>query len=142
MTWQGGRRGPDPDSADGAAVRLEIADVQRLSYPSGSFETAVATFVFCSVPEPVRGLLEVRRVLTPGGRLLLLEHVLSQRPLAREIMRAIGWLTSRSGEHIDRETVSNVEAAGFASVRAKDLALDVVKRIEAVVPGPTRPTND
>ena len=55
-------------------IPLLMADAQRLSFESGHFDEVVATFVFCSVPDPVLGLQEVRRVLRPGGSVLLLEH--------------------------------------------------------------------
>lgn len=98
----------------GSKARLEIGDVQRLPYEDQTFDAAVATFVFCSVPDPIRGLREVRRVLKPGGRLLMVEHVLSEFPGLRRVMR---WLDPVPfhiwGAHINRETVNNVNAAGF-----------------------------
>jgi phosphatidylethanolamine/phosphatidyl-N-methylethanolamine N-methyltransferase len=116
----------------GVSVKLELADVQTLPYPEHSFDTAVATFVFCSVPDPVLGLREVRRVLRPGGRLVLLEHVLSERRCLRRLMKGLAPLVRRLyGASIDRDTVGNVNAAGFSNVKATDLALDIVKRIEA-----------
>lgn len=116
-------------------VRLELGDVQRLAYPDASFDVAIATFLFCSVPSPVRGLEEIRRVLRPGGQLLLLEHVLSERPTLRRLMRWLAPLPLRiSGAHIDRETVRNVEAAGFVNIETEDVWLDVVKRISARAP--------
>jgi len=116
----------------GSQTRLELADVQALPFADGSFDVVVATFVFCSVPDPARGLQEVRRVLRPDGRLLLLEHVLSERRALRAVMRLFDPLTVRiSGAHIARETVLNVRAAGFDDLRVADLSLDVVKRIEA-----------
>ena len=121
---------------DGAAVELLEADAQKLPFPDASFETAVATFVFCSVPDPVLGLSELRRVLVPGGQLLLLEHVVSRRPLLRPLMRLFNPLAVRvTGANVDRETVENVLHAGFMGVRADDLWLDVVKLIEAQAPG-------
>lgn len=119
----------------GSPVRLEIADAQRLPYASGSFDVAVATYLLCSVPDPVQALREVRRVLVPGGRLLLLEHVLSERPLLRRLMRALDPLTVRLwGAHLDRETVASVRTAGFVDMRVSNLALDVVRRIDAAAP--------
>lgn len=120
---------------EGSPVVLERADVQALRYPDGSFDVAVATFVFCSVPDPVLGLRELRRVLRPGGRLLLLEHVLSERRWLRKIMRRLDPITARLvGAHIARETVASVRDAGFTIREVRDLALDVVKRIDAVAP--------
>src|SRR3990172_1474238 len=58
-------------------VGLGLGDVQLLGFPEASFDAALATFVFCSVPDPVLGLSELRRVVRPGGQLLLLEHVRS-----------------------------------------------------------------
>jgi ubiquinone/menaquinone biosynthesis C-methylase UbiE len=119
----------------GVAVRLEIADAQHLPYTSGSFDSVVATFLFCSVPDPIAGLAEARRVLRPGGQLLLLEHVLSRRPLLRHLMR---WLDPIPfhlwGAHIDRDTVESVATAGFVIAHERDLALDIVKHVEAVTP--------
>lgn len=119
----------------GSTARLEVADIQALPFRDASFDTAVATFVFCSVPDPVLGLREVRRVLKPGGRLLLLEHVLSERKWLCPIMR---WLDPIPfhiwGAHLDRETVRNVHLAGYSDVRAVDLSLDIVKRIDARAP--------
>ena len=122
----------------GARVRLELGDVQELRYPDASFDVVVATFLFCSVPDPLFGLAEARRVLVPGGRLLLLEHVLSHRPVLRRVMWWIDPVTSRIwGAHVDRDTVDNVRRAGFRDVVETDLWLDVVKRIEAVAPAST-----
>ena len=119
----------------GAAVELIEADAQALPFPDATFDAAVATFVFCSVPDPVLGLGELRRVLVPGGQLLLLEHVLSHKPVLRPVMRLLNPLMVRvSGANIDRETAENVRRAGFVNLRVEDLWLDVVKLIEARVP--------
>lgn len=119
----------------GVSVRLELADAQRLPYANGTFDSVVATFLFCSVPDPRAGLAEARRVLKRGGRIHLLEHVLSRRPLLRRLMR---WLDPIPfhlwGAHIDRDTVDSVRAAGFVIIQERDLMMDVVKQIEATVP--------
>lgn len=119
-------------------VNLCEADVQALPFPDAYFDTAVATFVFCSVPDPVLGLCEVRRVLQPGGQLLLLEHVLPRHPILRRLMRLVNPIVVRlMGANIDRDTVANVRQAGFVSVQVEDLWLDIVKLIEARAPGRT-----
>lgn len=120
---------------EGVDVDLMEADAQDLPFADDSFDAAVATFVFCSVPDPVQGLREARRVVRPGGQLVLVEHVLSDIPVVQTLMKWFDWLPSHIwGAHIDRRTVENVRQAGFADVRVKDLSLDIVKRIEARVP--------
>jgi len=51
----------------GTRVDLRLMDVQRLKFPDDTFEAAVSTFVFCSVPDPLAGLRELGRVVRPGG---------------------------------------------------------------------------
>lgn len=120
----------------GTRVSLQVADAQALPYPDATFDTIVATFVFCTVPDPVRGLHEARRVLVPGGRILLLEHVVSERPFLRRIMRWLDALALRLlADHIVRDTVDLVHEAGFVDVVAQHRSLDVVKQIDARAPG-------
>lgn len=115
-----------------ADLDLCQADAQALPFADASFDTAVGTFVFCSVPDPVLGLRELRRVLKPGGQLLLVEHVLSERWLWRPMMHAVNPLVVRvMGANINRETVGNVGRAGFTDPRVEYLWLDIVLLIEA-----------
>ena len=123
----------------GLAVDLQVADVEALPFPDASFDTVLATCLFCSVPEPVQGLREARRVLKPGGQLLLLEHVRSVRPLLGRLMSWLDPLVVRIwGAHIARDTVGNVRSAGFADMEVADLLLDIVKRIVAKAPSGAR----
>lgn len=119
----------------GRTVRLELADAQDLPYEDASFATVVSTCVFCSIPEPARALAEVRRVLRPGGQLLMLEHVLSHRPRLRRLMQWLDPITAMLwGAHIDRDTVGAVDRAGFADVQAAPLWLDVMQLVCARSP--------
>src|SRR6266540_3631587 len=101
---------------------LFLADVQHLDLPSGIFDTVVATFVFCSVPDPVQGLREIGRVLRPEGQILLLEHVRIDRPVVGTLMDFLAPLIVRlNGANINRRTVENVRAAGLQIERVENL---------------------
>lgn len=113
-------------------VDLELMDVQSLYFADNSFDTVVATFVFCSVPMPIKGLKELHRVCKPGGQVLLLEHVLSSKPPLAWLMRRLNPLVRRLvGANIDRDTVRNVKACPFVSVRVDEQSGDMIKLIEA-----------
>jgi len=85
---------------------LFLADVQHLELPSAIFNTVVATFVFCSVPDPVQGLREIGRVVRPDGQILLLEHVRIGRPIIGTVMDLIAPVIVRlNGANINRRTV-------------------------------------
>ncbi|HKI45370.1 MAG TPA: class I SAM-dependent methyltransferase [Balneolales bacterium] len=91
-----------------------IMDAQDLTFEDDTFDAVVATFVFCSVPDPVRGLSDALRVTRPGGELHLLEHMAADssglRGFMRELDRPFHYLT---GVHIARETVANVQKSGW-----------------------------
>lgn len=116
-------------------VELLVMDVQNLSFPDASFDTVVSSFVFCSVPDPVQGLREVRRVLKPGGQGLFLEHVRSELPVLGWSLDILNPLVSRAGgTEINRRTVANLRRAGLAIRKIEPLFLDLVLLIEAMAP--------
>jgi ubiquinone/menaquinone biosynthesis C-methylase UbiE len=99
-----------------------LADVQHLKFPAGIFDTVVATFVFCTVPDPVQGLRELGRVVRPDGQILLLEHVRIDRPILGTLMDLVAPLIVRlNGANINRRTVENVRRAGLQIDPVEDL---------------------
>jgi ubiquinone/menaquinone biosynthesis C-methylase UbiE len=107
-------------------------DVQHLVFEDNTFDTIAATFVFCSVPNPVGGLMEVARVCRPGGKVVLLEHVLSANPALAWVMNLINPLAVRiSGANINRITVDNVVKSGLVLEQVTDLGAGIFKLIEA-----------
>lgn len=96
-------------------VELIPALAEELPFEDGSFDAVVSTLVFCTIPDPVRALGEVRRTLKEGGEFRLLEHVRMQQ-------RPFGWLQERAtplwkhlagGCHLDRDTLTRIREAGF-----------------------------
>lgn len=114
-------------------IDLRQMDAQQLAFDDGAFDEVVSTFVFCSVPDPVLGLREARRVTKPGGQFLALEHMLSPNPLLAPLMRVLDPLTHwLIGVHIARRTVENVRKAGWIVERVEPLSVgNIFRRIEA-----------
>ena len=114
---------PDPSMAGRlrkrapeATVPVEIVagTAESLPFEDESFETAVITFVLCSVEDPQAALAEVRRVLAPGGRLILLEHVRGEGRLASWQDRLTPLHRKVAGNcNLNRRTRDEVAAAGF-----------------------------
>ena len=105
-----------PRHAAEATVPVEVVSgsAESLPFPDESFDTAVVTFVFCSVNDPSAALADVRRVLKPGGRLVLLEHVRGDDRLARWQERLTPLHRRLAGNcHLNRDTRGAVAAAGF-----------------------------
>ncbi len=126
------RRARDRASRQKVKVRLEQMDVQNLEFEDNTFDTVVASFVFCSVPDPVAGLKEVRRVCRTGGKVVLLEHVRSSSRFVGWLMDVTSGLMSRvMWADINRRTVENVRLAGLKVERAQNLAAGIFYLIEA-----------
>ena len=102
-------------------VTFLAADAQRLPFTNACFDTVVATLAFCTIPAPAVAFAEVRRVLRPEGRFLLLEHVRTPRA---SIARLQDWGTPiwkhlAHGCHLNRQPLEVAREQGFdvASVR-------------------------
>jgi ubiquinone/menaquinone biosynthesis C-methylase UbiE len=97
------------------SITLTRAPVEALPFSDAHFDSVVATLVFCSVRDPERGLREIRRVLKPEGKLLLLEHVRAQGMRVAWIQDALVPATARlAGNcHWNRDTRWAVLSAGF-----------------------------
>jgi len=113
------RRQLDAKLAGGAAVpaaRVTTWAIERVDAPDHTFDTVVATLVFCSVASQAEALAEVRRVLKPGGRLLFIEHVAAEGYPSREaLQRAVDplWCRVAGGCHVTRDTAGAMRDAGF-----------------------------
>lgn len=109
-------------------VSLLEMDAEAMSFPDDTFDTVTATCVFCSVPHPVQGLKEIRRVCKPNGTIILLEHVRSDHPVLGAVMDALNPLVVRLvGANINRNTVANIRDAGIKINKIENLSSQIVK---------------
>ena len=117
-------------------ITLREMDAQQMDFTDNTFDEVVATFVFCSVPDPVVGLQEALRVTRPGGKLHLLEHMKAEEFFLVKIMEKLDApIHYLSGVHIARQTVANVEKAGWEIDQVQDLtAKGIFKKIKATKP--------
>jgi ubiquinone/menaquinone biosynthesis C-methylase UbiE len=107
-------------------------DAQQLAFPDDYFDTVFATFVFCSVPDPVLGLKELRRICKPNGRLILLEHMRPTNPVLGYLFDLLNPLVVRiMGANINRMTVDHIRSAGWQIKVDQKLSSDIVRWIEA-----------
>jgi len=101
--------------ARGGGTEVVRAGAEELPFADGSFDTVVATLVFCTVADLERSLAEVRRVLAPGGQLLFLEHVRHSDATRARRQERLTPLQRRvaCGCHLDRATPAAITRAGF-----------------------------
>lgn len=120
----------------GLDAEVQTGDIQALEFIDNQFDAGAATFVFCSVPDPLKGLAEMARVVKPRGDIFLLEHVRAENEvlgtimdLANPVMRYL------MGPDINRDTVGNVAASPLELVSVQDLdSLGIFKHIHARSP--------
>lgn len=116
-------------------IDLQLGDAQALALPDAAFDTVVCTLSLCGIPDERRAIAEMKRVLRPGGQLVLLDHVAGSPGW----VRAIQWLLERAtiplgGEHLRRRPLLSVRAAGFVVELSQRSKLGIVERLVAYKP--------
>lgn len=110
------------------SIRLIEMNAEQLAFPDNSFDTVVSTCVFCSVPNPIQGLKEIRRVTKPNGQIIMLEHMRSDNKIigkAMDILNPIG--LHIVGANINRKTMENIKKAGL-HVTSQELLMTSIMR--------------
>jgi ubiquinone/menaquinone biosynthesis C-methylase UbiE len=120
----------------GLPVDLREGDAESLPVDDAAYDSVVCSLSMCSIPDQATAIAEMKRVLVPGGRLLLLDHVGSTWPP----IYAVQWLAERisirmAGEYYTRRPLPLVKAAGFEIVETERRKAGVMERVHAVKPG-------
>lgn len=106
-----------------AVIPLDIiqANAERLPFETDSYDTVVATLVFCTIPNVDKALKEMKRICKPNGKILLFEHVKMDNPILAKLQIYLTpfWKKICDGCHLDRETVHLLESNGFQVVEIK-----------------------
>jgi ubiquinone/menaquinone biosynthesis C-methylase UbiE len=127
----------DRATALGRPADLRPGDAQRLDFPDSSFDTVLCTLGLCAIPDDRQAIGEMARVLRPGGRLLLVDHVVA----GPVVLRVLQWLYEcisirTAGEHFRRRPLDHVRDLGFRIEQAERFRFGIVERLVATKPEP------
>lgn len=116
----------------GRSPTLQQGTAHDLPFGDASFDTVVCTLGLCAIPNLDAAVDEMVRVLRPGGRLILVDHVASSSRVARGFQ----WLVERitipmGGEHFRRRPLLHVQARGLEIEKRERFKLGVVERLVA-----------
>jgi ubiquinone/menaquinone biosynthesis C-methylase UbiE len=113
-------------------INILEMDAEDMDFNDNTFDAVVTSCVFCSVPDPVQGLKEIKRVCKIGGKIVMLEHVRSHNRIVGPLMDAFNFIPLHIyGANINRETYDNLLKAGFAphQIQIENVWFDIVKLI-------------
>ncbi|WP_433360242.1 class I SAM-dependent methyltransferase [Actinoplanes sp. CA-142083] len=120
---------------EGRLADLREGNAEHLPYADASFDTVTCALSLCAIPSPPAAIAEMHRVLAPGGRLVLVDHVRSTWPPLRAAQRLAERITIRTaGEHFTRRQLPLVEAAGFRVIETERLKAGTIERVLATKP--------
>jgi ubiquinone/menaquinone biosynthesis C-methylase UbiE len=116
----------------GVEADLLVADAQALPFPDEAFDTVVMTLSLCTIPDDHEAVAEASRVLRPGGRLLMLEHVRSPVPAVWAVQWVLDPLFVRlEADHLLREPLDHLEDASLEVERLERSKWGIVERLSA-----------
>ncbi|MFO7915370.1 MAG: methyltransferase domain-containing protein [Candidatus Krumholzibacteriales bacterium] len=116
-------------------VQLRVMNAENMDFEDNAFDTIVTSWVYCSVPDPVQGLKEMKRVCKLNGKILMLEHVRSNHKAVGKIMDLLNPIPLYIyGANINRRTYENILKAGFEPdyINVRYLWYDIVKLIKII----------
>ncbi|KON87700.1 methyltransferase type 11 [Sporosarcina globispora] len=96
-------------------IHIHQQSAENLEFPDNTFDCAVATLVFCTIPNPPKALEEIKRVCKPQAKILFFEHVKMKQPalaFAQETLNPI-WKRICDGCHLDRDTLQTIRESGM-----------------------------
>jgi len=114
-------------------IKIIEMDAENMEFDDNTFDTVITSCVFCSVPDPIKGLKEIRRVCKNNGKIIMLEHMRSDKKVIGRFMDIINFIPVNIwGANINRRTINNLKKAGFKKENIEDMNLwsDIVKIIE------------
>lgn len=115
-------------------VELEEGDAQDLPFPDRTFDTVVSTYAMCSVPDEVRTISEMKRVLKEGGHLILVDHIRSSVKPIFWLQRLLELSPKRHKGELTRRPLIHVQAAGFEIQASDRMRAGIVERLVALKP--------
>jgi ubiquinone/menaquinone biosynthesis C-methylase UbiE len=115
-------------------VTLCESDAQALPFCDGTFDTVLCTYSMCSVPDERHAVLEMKRVLKPGGRLILVDHVRSSVTLFYWVQRLLELAPSRGERELTRRPITHVRDAGFVIDETDRFRAGMIERLVARKP--------
>ena len=118
----------------GMPVALCEGDAQALPFPDATFDTVLCTYAMCSVPDEGKTVVEMKRVLKPGGRLILVDHVRSSVAPIYWIQRLMELAPSRGERELTRRPIRHVRAAGFLIEESDRSRAGMIERLSARKP--------
>jgi ubiquinone/menaquinone biosynthesis C-methylase UbiE len=119
----------------GREVDLRVGDAEALEFADASFDTVICTYSLCTIPDDRAAVREAKRVLRPGGKFVLAEHVRSPVGVVRAVEKMIEPLAVRfGGDHLTREPLEHLQAEGFTIDEVKRSRLGIVELVRAHKP--------
>lgn len=97
-------------------IQTYLVKAEKLPFSDNTFDSVVATLVFCTIPEPIKALQEIQRVSKPGAKILLFEHVrINQKNLgkAQDLLTPL-WSKVCDGCHLNRDTLELLKQSNLS----------------------------